>query len=149
MAQVQCKTRGTAPVHLAPTPVRLVPSVHIGWDSWPERITCIATHTSATDDAWAHAGEKVPLGVTGAIASWALLGDPLIPWEAMMLSNHTVDSPHRRTEKPLMLALMALEATSRALQYDGPSTIYVADMEIAERQKGIPHGPQADQVQAP
>ena len=32
-----------------------------------------------------------------------------------------------------MLALMALEATTHALQYDGPSTIYVADKELAER----------------
>ena len=32
-----------------------------------------------------------------------------------------------------MLALMALEATTHALQYEGPSTIYVADKELAER----------------
>ena len=32
-----------------------------------------------------------------------------------------------------MLALLALEATTRALQYDGPSTIYLADKELAER----------------
>ena len=115
MSQVQWETRETAPVHLAPTPVRSVPPVHIGWDSWPERITCIATHISATDNAWAHAMEKVPLGVTGAMSSWVPLGDPLIPWETMMLSNHTEDSPHRGAEKPLMLALMALEAISRAL----------------------------------
>ena len=30
-----------------------------------------------------------------------------------------------------MLAMMALEATTHALQYDGPSTIYVADKELA------------------
>ena len=32
-----------------------------------------------------------------------------------------------------MLALLALEATTLALQYDGPSTIYLADKELAER----------------
>ena len=94
---------------------------------------CIATHTCATGDAWDHAVEQVPLGITGAAAFWVPLGATLTPWETMVLSNHTDDCPHRRAEKPLMLALLALEATTLALQYDGPSTIYLADKELAER----------------
>ena len=65
VSQVQWETRETVPVHLAPTPVCLTPRVHIGWDQWPEKIMCIATHTCATGDAWAHAVEQVPLGITG------------------------------------------------------------------------------------
>ena len=124
--QVQWETRETAPVHLAPTHVRLVPPVHIGWDQWPERIMCVATHSRATGDAWAHAVEKVSLGITGAVTAWVPLRDTLTPWVTMALSNSTEECPRRRAEKPLMLALMALEATTHALQYDGPSNIYVA-----------------------
>ena len=45
------------------TPVRLVPPAHIGWDKWPERIMCIATHSHATEDSWAHAVDKCHLGL--------------------------------------------------------------------------------------
>ena len=55
------------------------------------------------------------------------------PWVTMAHSNHTEGSPHQRADKPLMLTLMALEATTHALQYEGPSTIYVADKELAGR----------------
>ena len=94
---------------------------------------CLATHTCATGDAWAHAVEQVPFGITGAVAYWIPLVDTQTPWETMVLRNRTDDSPHRRAEKPLMLALLALEATTLAMQYDGPSTIYLADKELAER----------------
>ena len=105
VSQVQWETRETVPVHLAPTPVLLAPRVHIGWDQWPERIMCIATHTRATGDAWTHAVEQVPLGISGAVALWVPLGATMTPWETMVLSNYTVVGPYRRAEKPLMLAL--------------------------------------------
>ena len=76
VSQAQWETRETVPVHLAPTPVRLASTVHIGWDQWPERIMCIGTHTRATGDAWAYAVEQVPLGITGAVAFWVPLGRP-------------------------------------------------------------------------
>ena len=41
--------------------------------------------------------------------------------------------PFGRADKALMLALLALEATSHTLQYEGPSTIYVSDSDLASR----------------
>ena len=40
-------------------------------------------------------------------------------------------NPFGRADKPLMLALLALEATTHALLYEGPSTIYVSDSKLA------------------
>ena len=41
--------------------------------------------------------------------------------------------PFGRVDKPLMLTLLALEATSHALQYEGPRAIYVSDSDLASR----------------
>ena len=82
--------------------------MHIGWDAWPERIFCIATRVVATEDAWAHAVEKIPMGVEGAIATWIPLSETTVPWETKSLSNRGDDDRFSRADKPLMLALLAL-----------------------------------------
>ena len=133
VCDVQWETREAKPVHLAPTPVRIAPPVHIGWDAWPERIYCIATRVVATEDAWAHAVERVPLGVEGAISTWIPLGETVLPWELASLGNKMEGKSFRTADKPLMLALLALEATTKALLHEGPSTIYVSDRVLAEK----------------
>ena len=69
VCEVKRETRETMPVPLAPSLVRVLPPVHVGWDNCSERIYCIATHTCTTADAWAHVLEKLPMGISGAIAT--------------------------------------------------------------------------------
>ena len=60
-------------------------------------------------------------------------GASTTPWETTLLTNCMEDRPFRRADKKLMLLLLTLEATTCALQYEGSSTIYVADKELASR----------------
>ena len=117
VCQVIWDTRETTPVHLAPSPARLTPPVYIGWENWPEQIYCIATHARPTSDAWRHAVEKLPMSIQGGIATWVSQETSTSPWETTLLSNCTEGHPFWRTDKRLMLALLALEATTCALQY--------------------------------
>ena len=73
------------------------------------------------------------MGVSGAIVTWILLGETMVPWESTSFCNRMDGDPFGKADKPLMLALLALEATSHALQYEGPSTIYVSDSDLASR----------------
>ena len=50
-----------------------------------------------------------------------------------MLGNLMEENPFGRADKALMLALLSLEATAHALHYEGPSTMYVSDRELADR----------------
>ena len=70
------------------------------------------------------------MGVSGAIVTWIPLAEMVAPWEATPLSNRMQGEPFGRADKALMLALLALEATSHALQYEGPSTIYVSHSDL-------------------
>ena len=73
------------------------------------------------------------MGVEGAIATWIPLGETTLPWETTSLSNRMAGDQFSRADKPLMLALLALEATTHALLHEGPSTIYVSDRLLAEK----------------
>ena len=55
------------------------------------------------------------MGVEGAITTWIPLSETTVPWETKSLSNRVAGDQFSRADKPLMLALLALEATTHAL----------------------------------
>ena len=67
------------------------------------------------------------MSVEGAIYTWIPLGETVLPWQLASLSNKMEGKSFGTADKPLMLALLALEATTKALLHEGPSTIYVSD----------------------